>query len=181
MKSNSKEYQVDILTLGDKETQYEFAIDNLFFQALEQQIVSKGNLKANVALQKSTTMIKATIDLLGKIELVCDRSLRDFMYPIAVHHTIYFKFGDKNEEISDDVVMIKEDTAVLNLAQYLFDCIGVEIPIKKIHPELITEKDNEEGDILIYSSVSNENELTDNNIDILDPRWEALKKLKDPF
>jgi hypothetical protein len=33
-------------------------------------------------------------------------------------------------------------------------------------------------DILIYSSVTNVEESTDNNIDILDPRWEALRKLK---
>jgi uncharacterized protein len=181
MKNILKQYQIDITHLSNRENNFEFDIDNSFFEAFEQDLVKKGNIKVKVSLTKSSTMIKADFDILGEIELVCDRSLREFMFQIDALHAMYFKFGDKNEEVSDEIVIIKEDTAHLNLAQYLFDFIGIEIPIKKIHPDLITEKDNEEGDILIYSSITDENELTDNNIDILDPRWEALKKLKDTF
>jgi len=181
MKNILKQYQIEILNIGGRESLYEFELNDAFFEVFEQDLIKKGNLKAKVSLIKSSVMIEAEFDILGEIELVCDRSLREFMFPIDTVNTIYFKFSNKNEEVSDDVVLIKEDTNYINLAQYLFDIVGVTIPIKKIHPDLITEKDNEEGDIFIYSSVSDENELTDNNIDILDPRWEALKKLKDAF
>jgi uncharacterized protein len=181
MKNIGKQFQVEILNLDDKENILEFDLNDSFFELFEQDLIKKGNLKAKVFLTKSLTTVKVDFDILGEIELVCDRSLREFLFEIDTLQTIYFKFGDKNEEISDEIVMIKQDTAHINLSQYLFDFIGIEIPIKKIHPDLITEKDNEEGDIFIYSSITDENELTDNDIDILDPRWEALKKLKDTF
>lgn len=181
MKNLLKQFEVEILHLGTKELVLEFNLDQGFFGAFEQDLVSKGNLNAKVSLLKTSSMIKADFDIIGEIELICDRSLKEFNFPIDTIQTVYYKFGDRDEEISEDVMIIKSDAAVLNVAQQVFDIIGVEIPIKKIHPDLITEKDSEEGDILIYSSVTNENELTDNDIDILDPRWEALKKLKDAF
>ncbi len=181
MKAGLKRFQVDISNLNGKNNEFSFEIGDDFFEALEQELVERGDVIVDITLKKSSVMIQADFDVRGEIELICDRSLRPFMYPLDCVSTIYFKFSDKNEELSDDVTLITADTSYLNLANYIFDFIALQIPIKKIHPDLITEKDQEEGDILIYSSINNENELTDNDIDILDPRWEALKKLKDTF
>jgi uncharacterized metal-binding protein YceD (DUF177 family) len=181
MKNLVKKFLIDIVNLNDKETTLDFHLDDSFFGLLQQDLISKGAVNAKVSILKSSAMITAKFNLVGEIQLVCDRSLREFMFPIKANETIYFKFGDRNEEISDEIVMIKTDTTMLEVANYLFDFVGIQIPIKKIHPDLITEKDQEEGDLFIYSSIKSENDLIDNDIDILDPRWEALKKLKDTF
>lgn len=124
-------------------------------------------------------MVQANFYIHGRVELVCDRSLKPFYHPIQSKETLYFKYADRNEAISEDTFLIKQDTPSLDLGQHIFEFIALEIPLKKIHPDLITQYDNSEGDILVYSSVNNSTETEDNNIDILDPRWEALRKLKE--
>jgi uncharacterized protein len=62
----------------------------------------------------------------------------------------------------------------LDMGQYLYELIAVNVPMKRLHPKF--EKDDlEESEIqLVYSSPTTE---TDNQEEI-DPRWEKLKKLK---
>ena len=58
----------------------------------------------------------------------------------------------------------------INLAQIIYEYIFISIPMKKVHPNYLTENENEFGEI-IYKS---ENDSSD---DAIDPRWDALKKL----
>jgi uncharacterized metal-binding protein YceD (DUF177 family) len=88
---------------------------------------------------------------------------------------VIFKYGEEAQEISDEIVVITRDQDSLDLGQYLYEFIILEIPIKKIHPDL-QEEDEEEGNLkMIYSTGSDEDNDDNNEID---PRWEKLKKLK---
>lgn len=178
MAGTLRKFDIEIIHLQNKKYDFSFDIESDFFIAMEQSLIEKGDAHIELELKKSDTMIHADFFIHGRVELVCDRSLRPFYHSIQSKNTIYFKYSDKDEEISEDTVLIKQNRTHIDFSKYIFEFIALEIPIKKIHPDLITDKDNEEGDIMVYSSIPNEDELTDNDIDILDPRWEALKKLK---
>jgi uncharacterized metal-binding protein YceD (DUF177 family) len=86
-----------------------------------------------------------------------------------------FKFGDEEKEISDEIMIISHQRDKLELGQFMYEFILLEVPMKKLHPRFASEEESEVGTI-VYSSSSEEVEDIDEKQ--IDPRWEALKKLK---
>jgi uncharacterized metal-binding protein YceD (DUF177 family) len=78
-------------------------------------------------------------------------------------------------------MVIPRDTQKLNVASIMFEFIGLEIPIKKLHPRFLIEDETEEDEevIFIYSSEDHEQASNDQEKEeMIDPRWASLKKLK---
>jgi uncharacterized protein len=172
-------FGVNIIGLSDKVHDFHYEFGDEFFKHYGTEVVSQGNFVADVTLDKHETFIEATFKIRGQVKLVCDRSLDPFDHAVKVDKKIVFKYGDVAQELSDEIIIIQRDTDTLELGQYIYEFIVLEIPIKKLHPRYQHEGDmdeNAEGKI-IYTSGGDENFDADNSDDI-DPRWEKLKKLK---
>lgn len=183
MKELSK-YNIDIYGLEDKQYDYDMESGDAFFEELDQDLIEHGHFKTHVTLTKSATMIQLRFQTEGSVTLICDRSLEPFEEPIRSNERIILKFGDHNEELTEEIEIINRNTNRINVARYLFDFIALSLPIKKVHPDLRTEddeldllEDDEEEGILVYSSDSAADEESAEE-EKIDPRWEALKKLK---
>ena len=172
MKTLSK-YNIQIQSLEEKTFEYEFEGNDAFFQSLEQNLIQKGSFLAKVKLEKSATMVQTRIEIAGEMELICDRSLENFNEPFAVNERHIFKFGEKAEELTDEIEVIPFGTPTINIAHLLFELIAVTIPMKKLHPRFRTE--DEEDEKYIYST-DNEGVIEAESPKI-DPRWAALSKL----
>lgn len=171
-----KQFNIDWVGLAEKRYDYQYVADSSFFALFEHSLVHEGQCKVNVALTKTPTMLICEFDISGTIELTCDRSLETFDYPIAAQEQIIFKFAEQAQELSDEIVLIPKDLPTINLAQYIYEFIGLCVPMKKLHPRFITEDDElNDDDVLVYSSATAEDEQDDEGE--VDPRWEDLKKL----
>lgn len=171
-------YTVNIVGLANKLHHFDFEVGNDFFDKFGTEILTEGSLKAEVALDKRETFIDATFVIDGVVTLICDRSLETFQHPIKTKRKIVFKYGDKDEELSDEIVMIHRDSDTLELGQYIFEFIALEVPMKKLHPrfrEEETEDDASEGKIIYTSKPSQDENRIDG--DDIDPRWDILKNL----
>lgn len=177
-----KEYEINIAKLSNKTHQYEFDMDDSFFDLFSGEIIHGGKLHADVELDKTETLLTLHFDIKGTVRLTCDRSLEEFDQPVDVQETFRMKFGPEDKELDEDLWMIASDTQQINVAQHLYDYIGLSLPMKKLHPRFLAEEDEDsDEDILIYSSKSsgdadNDSEDGDDDDDI-DPRWDALKNL----
>jgi len=172
-------FGVNIIGLSNKVHDFHYEFGDEFFKHYGTEVVAQGNFTADVTLDKHETFIEATFKIKGQAKVVCDRSLDPFEHPVKVGKKIVFKYGDQDQELSDEIIIIQRDTDTLELGQYIYEFIVLEIPIKKLHPRYQHEGDmdeNAEGKI-IYSSGNGENTDSDSSDDI-DPRWEKLKKLK---
>lgn len=173
-------YGVNIIGLSNKVHHFEYEIGDEFFRQWGTDLVNQGRFHVEVALNKHETFIEADFKIKGTATLTCDRSLEPFDYPIWTTRKILFKYGEKDEEISDEIIMINRDTATLELGQYIYEFIALAIPMKKLHPrfraEEITEDETAEGKI-VYSSEPTEDKDKKDDDDI-DPRWNILKNLK---
>ncbi|WP_439557218.1 YceD family protein [Dyadobacter sp.] len=176
-------YNIDIYGLEDKQYVYDMESGDAFFEELEQDLIEQGHFKTHVVLNKSATMIQLQFHTEGAVTLTCDRSLETFEEPIHSDERIILKFGDHNEELTEEIEIISRNTNRINVARYIFDFIALSLPTKKIHPSLRTEdddlnlEDDEEEAILVYSSAESTDEQPEEE-EPVDPRWEALKKLK---
>jgi len=169
-KKERKEFEINIFNLSNKTHQFDFVISDSIFQFFEYSIVEKGSGSCHLDLSKSETMMTLNFEINVSVELTCDRSLRSFDYPIDVEEEIIIKFGDSDYMLSEEVIVIRNDAPSINVMEYIYEFISLSIPMKKLHPEL----EDEETPDLIYSS-----EIEEDADDTADPRWEALKKLKD--
>ena len=139
-KSILNTFKIDIFRLENKQYLHEFEGNNDFFEALDQELIQKGNFKATVVLNKNETMIQMMYKITGSVELTCDRSLDLFDFPVDITQKMILKFSDHNEEITEELVLIDRNTQYINVAQDIFDFIGLQIPIKKLHPRFIKDE-----------------------------------------
>lgn len=165
------DYSVNILGLSQKTHSFEFNLGNAFFEKYGKEVVAEGQFEAKVNLDKRETLIEADFDIEGKANLVCDRSLESFEHPMKINRKMIFKYGEAAEEVSDEITIIPKDLDVLEIGQYIYEFIVLDVPIKKVHPRFQSEEENEnEEGKMIYQSEKKEDEI--------DPRWEQLRKLK---
>jgi uncharacterized metal-binding protein YceD (DUF177 family) len=171
-------YNIDIYGLEDKRYDYDMESGDAFFEELEQDLIEQGAFKTHIVLTKSATMLQLNFHTEGRVRLICDRSLEPFDEPVISDERLILKFGDHNEELTDEIEIISRNTNRINVARYVFEFIALSLPVKKIHPDLRTaeeETDEAEG-ILVYSSEAASEQADEEAA--TDPRWEALKKLK---
>jgi len=167
-------FNIDIYNLSNDKHDYQFQIGNSFFESFPEQIIDKGQGVVNVELVKSETLIDITFDIAITVELECDRTLEPFDYQIDLTQGLIYKYGEEEKELDDEIIIITRNQQRINLAQHIFEYIGLAIPMKKLHPKFEGE---DESDELIYTSKEEEKKEEDDN-EAVDPRWQALRKLK---
>ncbi|WP_338874322.1 DUF177 domain-containing protein [Spirosoma sp. SC4-14] len=174
-------YDINIVGLDNKRYEYDFTSGDTFFAALEQDLIEKGNIQTHLVLDKSETMIRLDFHIKGTVEQTCDRSLDEYDEPVDTQQTMLLKFGDHNEELSDEIELIERNTATINVARYIFEFISLSLPMKRLHPRFRSEEeddaDDEQNGKVIYRSDAEPNNEDDQPE--IDPRWAALRKLSD--
>ena len=120
-------------------------------------------------------MLTLTFRMRGFITLNCDRCLDDFNMPIDITEVMLVRFGEPGKGETDDIIVIGHGEHHLNVAPHLYDYLCLQVPIRAVHP------DDENGvsgcDPEIIRRI---NESAPKEPDAADPRWDALKKLKEP-
>lgn len=179
-----RNYDIDVIRLREGRHEFSFDVNDEFFSQFEDNnLVTNGNLIVKVVLNKDVNLIEALFEIDGTVELVCDRSLEAFDYPLHAADKVLYKYGAEEQEINEDIFIITRDTPRLKLAQLIYEFILLALPAKKIHPDYIGEMDDEDFDDegqLVY--VSDEDWEEDEDIpstdEDADPRWDILKSLK---
>lgn len=177
-------YDIELYKMALGEHRYEFSSRSDFFTAFPNSLVQKGEFKVLLDLEKSETLLKLDFHIQGKLELECDRSLELFDFPFEVDKTLILKLGDYNEPLSDEMEVIHRDTQTINIAQYVYEFIGLAIPMKKLHPrfqqdalEGLEDEEEDDNSTFVYSSESSDGTEQPDEENI-DPRWQKLKNLK---
>jgi uncharacterized protein len=179
-----RNYDIDIVRLREGKHTFSFEVNNDFFSQFEDNnLVTNGDLKVRVVLNKDINLIEALFEIEGTVELVCDRSLETFDSPLNAAEKVLYKYGAEEQEVNEEIYIITRDTPRLRLAQLIYEFILLALPAKKIHPDYIGEMDEDDFDDegqLVYTSDEEweEDEEDSPPEDYADPRWEVLKNLK---
>lgn len=171
-------FGVNIVGLSNAIHHFEFECGESFFSKFGNDLVSEGDFKVNVELNKHETFIEAEFNITGVARLVCDRSLEPFDHTIKTNNKIVFKYSDRDEELSDEIVLIHRETTILELGHFFFEFIALAMPLKRVHPKF-KDEENEDDDTdvrFVYSTGPTEEEKKTSEEEI-DPRWNILKNL----
>lgn len=172
-----RNYDIAFSGLKDGKHEFHFEIEKEFLQLFDtEQEFTNPKITAEVLMDKHSTFLEFNIQISGSVDLVCDISNQDFSYPIENEIKVLVKFGSEYDDSDVDVITISENAHAFNVAQLIYEDIALSIPMKKVSPDLseedlqILEKFSPK-DESFFESKEEETEV--------DPRWAALKKLKD--
>ena len=178
-----------IIPLKDLEVgthQYQYTLDDKFFEEVNGPEVQKGNLQADVTVQKSEHSFFLTFRLDGTIKVLCDRCLEEMGQPISCEEHLTVKFGEDKTEEDDQLVIVSEEEGEIDLSWYLYEFVALHIPIRHVHPEGECDEETYQALRKHLSVVRGEGEEENESGDAgneaekeTDPRWDALKKIKD--
>ncbi len=154
---------------------FEFEIDDKFFDCFEHSLVKKGKLTVLVQLQKQETMLIVHFDIKGNIQLTCDMCLSEFESPLHCQERLIVKFANEEwDEETDEVLTLNKNDHELPIADLLYEYINVKVPYYT--------KCEEQGvgiqcdpDMLARISNNEQPSIEDENID---PRWATLKNIR---
>lgn len=173
-----KQFSIPFTGLKIGKHQFDFEVDNSFFEAFEYSLVKKGNLKAEVELDKQETMLLLQFRINGTIVLDCDKCLAEFEAPISVQERQIVKFAEDELESDDlEIITLSKKESELDISALIYEFITVSVPYIKVCEE---NGDGQKCDqemiarleSLAVGSQEEEQQQSD------DPRWAALKKLK---
>jgi len=170
-------YNIEFKGLKEGLHDFEYKIDNTFFEHFEESLVDNGEVRINVTLEKRSAFLKIHLKIKGWLELTCDRCLDAYQQKVKQKTELYVKFGEKDFEEGENVIWIIPVEHHINLAQIIYEYVSLSIPLRHVHPKNKNGKRECNKEMLKklknYTQPESAQEET-----IIDPRWEALKNLK---
>jgi uncharacterized metal-binding protein YceD (DUF177 family) len=170
-----QQYRIPFVGLKPGKHQFDFEIDERFFNEFEYSLVKTGKLQVKLELDKQETMLILDFDIRGDIFLNCDVCLADFPSPIEVVERQIAKFGDEDiEEDTEEIIVLARNEHEIDVSVLIYEYINLAVPfINRCEDEGNTQW-CDKAMIAKLEELSSPKEEETNDVD---PRWEALKKI----
>jgi len=181
LKVNSKEKREEfkLRISGVESGKHSFSIDcdNTFFELAEIQDLHEGDVKLQILMDISDKIIKLDFHFKGYVVLPCDRCLEPVNIDLDFTENLVVKLMPwiEEPEEEDNLWVVNENTYELDLFHFVYEAIALALPTQILHP------DDENGNSTCNPEVLKKlEELTphEKETDDIDPRWEALKNIK---
>lgn len=166
-----RNYDIAFSGLKNGKHTFRFEIDKKFFQLFDtEQEFTQPRIVAEILMDKHTTFLELWIKTSGTVQLICDLTNDPFDHMIENELEVLVKFGEEYDDSDGDVITIPKTDHAFNAAQLIYEDVMLSIPMKKVSPH-ITEEELKVLEQYRPEEIEEKEEV--------DPRWEALKKLKD--
>jgi uncharacterized protein len=168
-----KKYRIAFAGLKQGSHLFDYEIDSNFFERFEYSPLHAGSLMVRVEVIKQDVLLILNFGIKGYVRVTCDRCLEEYDQYIEGGNRLIVKFGEETYEESDEIVVINRDEQEIDITQFIYEFINLQVPLKKVHPV------DAEGHSLCNKEVLRKlDELSSGEESgQIDPRWEALKKL----
>ncbi len=170
-----KEYLIPFAGLKIGKHQFDYQLDNTFFQCFDYDEFNNASIKVTVVLEKKSSMLELDFKHKGTINVPCDVSGEEFDLPIKGKFRLLVKFGEEFNDENEELLILPHGEFQFSVAQYIYETIVLSIPLKRVHPGI---KDGSLIEVIekLESLAPNANKNEEIKEEI-DPRWENLKKL----
>ncbi len=164
-----KEYVIPVYGLKPGIHNYEFDLDQSFFESFDSELLENPNIRAKLLLEKTSNMIILNFAAEGKGEVLCDRCGDTMVLNVSCTDQVIVKYGDEKPMDVDDIIVLLPNEHELDVSGRIHEMIVLNMPLKMTHDSI--EDCDQEALRRLSGQEGNED-------DDIDPRWEALKKLK---
>ena len=158
-------------------------VDESFFNLDEQNEVRRADVDVTVQVtRKSENTYRLEISCRGTVTTACDRCLDDLDLPVDVDYRLNVEqMGTELDDSNDELLIVPSDWRELDAAPLVRDTVLLAMPMTHCHeneedcnPDVLDVLDSHRAEAVPDGDDDQQSETTGT-----DPRWEALKKLKE--
>ncbi len=122
---------LETLTVGLH--QFNYVLDDGFFEAFDTELLRSGEFTAQVQIEKVRSQFNLSVAFSGSAGVDCDRCLERFRLPLVGEDELVIKYDVELTSEDDEVVYVPYGTERYNVAKLLFETIGVHLPVSILH------------------------------------------------
>jgi len=170
-----KKFKIHFIGLKEGEHNFEYKIDNKFFDAFQYDEFIETDLKVKLVFVKKTNMLELDFSVSGTVNVPCDLTGEPFDLRVEGCLALIVKFGKESDDDSEEIVTISNSAHEINVAHYIYEMVALCVPQKRVDPKVTDgafKSDTLERleKLKIRKSTTSIEETTD-------PRWGKLKDL----
>jgi len=171
-----KQYTIPFVGLKLGIHQFDFNIDNQFFEHFEYDEFNNVTIALKLALEKQTTLLNLDFEFEGSVNVPCDVTNEPYDQPVAGSFSLVVKFGPEFNDEQEELLVLPHGSYEVSIQQCVYESIVLSLPAKRIHPGVLDGTlDSEVLERLEELSPKGE-EVKQKDLQT-DPRWDELKKL----
>ena len=167
------DFQIDLRDLKEGLTEMSFLLDDDFFGRLEGATLKRGCLRCDLSVNRTDTFFELKFHISGMVIVPCDLCLDDMEQPIEANETLACQLGEEDRS-DDELVVVARDNGVLDISWFVYEFVNLAVPIRHVHAP--GKCNAAMMSILDEYSVSRRDD--EDEEESADPRWDALRKLK---
>jgi len=165
-----KEFNISFTGLKLGKHQFEYKIDNTFFECFQYHEFENADIKINLDFEKKHNMFNVVFNSEGVVTVACDMTNEPFDLEIKGNLPLIVRFGEEYNADNDEILIIPQNQFQLDISHLIYEMIILSLPVKRVHPGV------EDG--TLQSEVLKKLEEYKTKEDTIDPRWEKLKELQ---
>lgn len=169
-----KEFVIPFIGLKQGKHQFEYQIDNAFFDFFGYQEFNDAKVAAVAHLHKMSTMMELDIVAKGTVNVNCDLTNEPYDQAIADQLHLIIKFGEEFNNEDDEILILPHGAHQFNIAQYVYEMLVLAVPQKRTHPGVLDGTLKSDALDKLQALQPKEEIKKEEGTD---PRWDGLKKL----
>ena len=175
-----REYEIAFVGLKPGIHEYNYQVDDLFFEDFQEQDFKNCNAHVKLLLEKSSSsFLILRFEIGGGLEVICDRCNNNLPLQLFEEFVITVKMAEEPEVMNDqeedpDVYYISKGESHLNVKTWIYEFINLSIPMQKT-----CEFESMDGPYCNATARALLNGLKVEGNEQENPIWNDLKKFKD--
>ncbi|MHA6279043.1 YceD family protein [Salinimicrobium sp. CAU 1759] len=170
-----KEFTIPFVGLKQGKHQFEYNIDNKFFEHFDYDEFNSAHIKVDLLLEKKSTMLELTFKASGAVNINCDLTNELYDQPIESELFLVIKFGHEYNDDNEDILILPHGEYEVNIQQYIYEMLVLAVPSKRVHPGVLDG--TLKSDVLEKLDELSPREKEIKAEEDIDPRWNKLKNL----
>ena len=127
-------YKIEFAGLKIGAHDYEFEVDNNFFDSQDYTDFNSISAQLNIELVKKATILELTFKLNGSANVNCDVTNEAFDLSLNATSNLVVKFGEVFNNEDYEILVLPHGEHKIDLDQYIFELIVLSLPAKRVHP-----------------------------------------------
>ena len=179
--NKTKEYLIPFVGLKLGKHQFEYQINNAFFEIFDYNEYQNSNIKVNVVLEKKSNMLELSFKHSGTVNVPCDLTSEDFDLSIKGKMKLIVRFGETYNNDNEDLLILPFGEFEIDVSQSIYEMIVLSVPLRRVHPGVKDGSLNTEAltklKELTVKEKKKEPKKEEQKEENIDPRWDKLKQL----
>ncbi len=176
---SKRNYEIAFVGLQQGIHNFEYSIEDSFFEAYHQQDFTNCKAIVNVSLEKNTGFMQLKFAVSGSVQAICDRCGNDLPVTLWDDFVLIVKLVENPDQMNadeedPDVFYIGRQEGLLDIKDFIFEFVNLSIPNQKMcaTDEAGNETCNKKALEMLQKLKDNNVESNTNSI------WKDLEKFK---